>query len=198
VNSGATAWSSAADLADFLDAILTTRNPDAARRGELVNNLLATRGLQTVIQGVAGAPATYPQLRTGGEVTWVYLSSRTTLSLSAYAQQLRQLARSDGLAPASFPATDDSRQYGASLEWNRLLAPQLSLDIGLEWSDVVGLAIREGERTRQGTLRASVIRNLSPKTNLTVGLRARRVSTNAVNVLSFDETAGFVGLGHRF
>jgi uncharacterized protein (PEP-CTERM system associated) len=185
-------------LAGFLDAILTTRNPDGAQRGELVDSLIASRGLRNPILTASGATAGYAQLRTNNELTWVYLSTRTTVSLSAYVQQLRQLTRDDGTTFATGVAVEDSRQRGVSLAWNRQLAPQLSLGMAAQWSRIEGLGVREGEHTRDASLRANVARALSARTNLSLGLLVRRVSSNALSVSAFDETAGFAGLGHRF
>lgn len=185
-------------LASFLDAILTTRNPELAARGALVSELVSGRGLQGSLAGASASAGSYAQLRTGSDLTWVYLGQRTGLTLSAYGQTLRRLARSDGAATVPGAADADSRQRGASFGWNRRLTPVMSVDAALAWSRVEGLALRAGESTREASLRANLVRNLSERTTASAGAVIRRVSSNATNVSSFDETALFVGLGHRF
>ena len=87
-----------AGLAGFLDAILTTRNPQVAARSAMVSDLVSSRGLQGALASPSATSADYAQLRTASDVTWVYLGSRTTLSLSLFGQTMRQLARADGTA----------------------------------------------------------------------------------------------------
>ena len=185
-------------LASFLGAVLTTRHPNDAERRSLVDDLIATRGLPTSIAGASATTGAYAQLRTGHELTWLWFSPRTSLLLSVYAQELRQLTRSDGTAVALGTPIGDSRQRGASFGWNRRLTPQTALDTSLSWSRIEGLALRAGDRTTEGSLRASIVRNLSPATNLSFGLLFRRVDTNVTTVIPSDENAAFVGLGHRF
>jgi uncharacterized protein (PEP-CTERM system associated) len=185
-------------LATFLDAILTTRVPDAAERGKVVDGLVSSRGLQGSQLGAIGSSATYPQLRTGNELAWTYLGARTTLSASIYAQELRQLDRSEESVVSPVLADADTRQRGASFGWNRRLTPQMSLDTGVAWSRIQGLAVREGDLTREVTVRASVVRNLSPHTNMSFGVLQRQVDSNVSDLNTYDETSGFVGLTHRF
>jgi uncharacterized protein (PEP-CTERM system associated) len=185
-------------LASFLDAVLTTRNPDAVQRAALVDSELAQRGLRGALQGAVDPSAGYAQLRTVNELGWVFLGSRTTLSLAAYREELRRLARAGAVAPGPTADASDSRQQGVSLGWNRRLTPQMALDTSAIWSRIDGLAARDGERTRETVLRAALVRNLSPKASASVGLSVRRVDSNALNVAPFDETAGFVGLAQRF
>lgn len=190
--------SAGASLADFLDAILTTRNPDAMQRFTMVRELAAMRGLEGGFMGAAGVTATYPQLRTGGSFQWLYLGSRTSLSLSLYGQKLVQLQRSDGGLATLLPATDDSRQHGVSIGWGHRLDPVTTLGASASRSRVAGLGLRVGQQTDETAVRASLLRSLSRRTTLSLGLIVRRVHSDAVGVNAFDETAGVVGLGHRF
>lgn len=184
-------------LAGFLDAILTTRTPDPDQRQALVGNILNARAAEPGLLGPIGITAEYPQLDSRAQFGWVYFSTRTTISVSVYARQLERIQRA-GVSSAAVPTTADSRQRGGSAEWNRRLTEQLSLTLGAQRSQVEGLALRLGEHTRDSGFRASLTRNLSPYTNASVGLNVRRVTTNARDVESFDETAAFVGLSHRF
>lgn len=185
-------------LESFLDAILTTRNPLAVARGAMVSELVSSRGMQGSLASASLAGADYAQLRSAADLTWVYLGTRTSLTVSIYGQTLRRLAREDGSAVAPGIADADNRQRGASFGWNRKLTPVMSIDTGVGWSRIEGLVLRAGDRTREGTLRANLVRNLTARTTASAGLLVRRVASNATNVSSFDETALFIGLGHRF
>jgi uncharacterized protein (PEP-CTERM system associated) len=188
----------AGGLATFLDAILTTRNPQAVARSALVSELVSSRGLQGSLATASAAGADYAQLRSAGDLAWVYLGPRTSVSLSIYAQTMRRLARADGSAVVPGAVDADNRQRGASFGWNHKMSPVTSLDTTVGWSRIEGLELRSGERTREATLRVNVVRALAERTTASAGLMVRRVATNANNVSSFDETAAFVGLGHRF
>lgn len=190
--------SAESNLTRFLDAILTTRNPDPVERGGVVDALLASRGLHPAIQGPSSTAADYAQLLTAGELTWAFLGPRDTVSMSLYTQSLEQLVASNGTTLSVGAATADSRQKGVSLGWNHRLTPLLSLDTSARWSRIQGLALRAGERTQEASLAAGLVRNLSPRTNLAMGARLRRVSSDALGVNTYDETACFVGMNHRF
>lgn len=183
-------------LATFLDAILTTRNPDPAARAEAVNQLIATRGLSALPPGAISAVGNYPQLRTAGDLTWVYLAPRTTVTLGGFAEQRVRLVRKD--EPAVATADGDARQAGVSLTVNRRLSPQTGFEVGAAYSRIAGLAIREGELTREASLRAAFLSSLSPQLSATLGAQTRRVRTNANQANSFDENSVFAGLAYRF
>jgi uncharacterized protein (PEP-CTERM system associated) len=183
-------------LATFLDAILTTRNPDPAARAAAVDQLIATRGLSSLPPGAISAVGSYPQLRTAADLTWVYLAPRTTVTLGAFGEQRVRLVREG--EPAVATADGDARQAGASLTVNRRLSPQSGIELGAAYSRIKGLAIREGELTREASLRAAYLASLSPQLSATLGAQVRRMRTNANQANSFDENSVFAGLAYRF
>lgn len=186
------------NLSSFLDSILTTRNPDADARRGLVDSLITTRGLRESLPGPIGSSASYPQLRTSGELTTVYLGPRTTVSMTVYVDQRTRLVR-DGAAPVTTePTVDDRRQRGASLGWNHRLTPQMSVDLSVSGSKTEGLADRLGDQSRETALRSGLVQAVSPRTSLTYGLTLRQVDSNVPGLNSFDETAGYFGVLHRF
>ncbi len=185
-------------LEDFFGAILTTRLPDPQQRAAAVVDLMATRGLQDALPGVAGITANYPQRRTGGEVTWVMLGTRHTVTLTAFAQSLSQLTLKDGSALVAVPADADNRQAGGSLGLNRRLSPVMSIDGLGRWSRIQGYGSHAGEKTRETLYRLTVVRNLSPHTGVSLGVLRRSIDTQSATADSYKETAGFVGMNHRF
>lgn len=191
-------WGVGGGLTGFLDTVLKARASGAAQGSGDGAAFSAGGGLQAAVPGAGGASSTYPQLRSAGDLTWMYRGTRTTMSFSLFLQELRQLSRSDGTALAIGPADADSRQQGAKFGWSRRLSPLTSLDLSATWSRIDGLALRDDDMTREASLSASVSRDLSSQTKVSFGLNLRRVSSNVSTVNSYDETSGFVGMTHRF
>ena len=188
----------ATDLSTFLDAILTTRYPDAAARAALVSRLVSTRGLRTNLPGAIEIFANYAQLQNGATATWVLLGSRNTLTSTVYQQTLRQLTRSGDVTGGVQLAGADNRQTGATLGLNRRLTPQMAADLTSSWSRITGVAARSGDRTAQRTHRLAVLRTLSERTGLSLGAQYDKLGTIVVGFGSYEATSAFIGLNHRF
>ena len=183
-------------LAAFLDAILTTRNPDVAARSLEVNQIVATREFSAGLPSAISITAPYPQLRTAAEVAWVHLSPRTAITVAAFGEERVRLERQG--VPSGGATDSDVRQASVSLGWNRRLSRQLGVDIAAALSRVAGLGSREGDLSREASVRLSFISNLSPRLNATYGLGARRARTNVTGLNPFDETSAFAGFTYRF
>jgi uncharacterized protein (PEP-CTERM system associated) len=186
------------DLSVFLNNILTTRYPDAVERRNLVNDLISTRGLRKNQPSAVDVVAEYAQLQTGVNATWVLLSARNTVSVSIYQQTLNQLVRSGDDLSSLLTVGSDNRQRGVSLNLNRKLTPQSSLDAVATWSQIVGLAQRSGDESQEQTYRLSWIRSVSPRTAVSLGLQHRKLNTSVVGIDSYAATAAFAGVNHRF
>lgn len=186
------------NLTQFLDAILTTRFPDPVQRAALVQSLITSRGLQTTLASAINVLADYAQLRTGGDVSIVYLSPRDTVSLSFFAQSVRQLSRADGADILQSAISADSKQYGSQIEANRRLTPDSTLTLALRWARIDGLGLRKNDSTRDTSYQLTWTRSLSPRTDVSLGALNRRMKTNVANGTSSNEYALLVGMTHRF
>jgi uncharacterized protein (PEP-CTERM system associated) len=186
------------DLTSFLDAILTTRYPDAAARAALVSSLISSRGLPNSLAGGIDVLAGYAQLRSRADAALVLLGTRNTVSISAYRQTLTQLQRSDDSIGSLLPLAADNRQTGATVDLNRRLTPQLSADLRASWSRISGLADRLGDVSEEQTYRLSMIQALSLHTGVSAGLQYNKFKTTVVGIDSYAATAAFIGLSHRF
>ena len=187
-----------ADLSAFLGSILTTRYPNPAERSVFVDNLISSRGLTTSVPGTIDIMANYAQLQNRASGTWVLLAARNTVTLSLYRQTLRQITRSDSLIAGLAPAGSDNQQTGATLSFNRRLTPQMSMDLTSTLSRIRGLALREGDLTDQQTYRLALVRSMSPRSTLSVGLQYTKFDTTLIGLDSYTAAAAFVGLNHRF
>ena len=186
------------DLKALLDAILTTRYPDPTTRSGLVDSLLTSRGLQTQFSSPTNVVADYPQTQTYAGATWVLLGSRNTATFNAYVQTLRQLTRDGDPLAAPTSVDSDSREAGASFEFNRRLTPQLSADAIVRWTRITGLAANTGDVSQETTYRLSLMQALTARSWLSAGVQYIRFSTNVSGLNPYHATLAFVGLTHRF
>lgn len=186
------------DLSAFLDAILTTRYPDPAERGALVDKFLNSRGLPKVVPGAGSVFADYAQLQTEGNAALVWVSQRNTLTLSAYQRTLRRLTRAGDDTALQVGVESDSRQQGGGINLNRRMTPQLAIYLGAQWSRIVGLSDREGDSTRETRYRLGFVHNLSAFTVASYGLEHTRFATTVTTLNSYVVNSGFLGLNHRF
>jgi uncharacterized protein (PEP-CTERM system associated) len=185
-----------ADLRGMLDAILTTRYPDPVARTELVNSLVANLGLNSRGAQAVELVAEYPQLQTAGSATLVLLGSRNTLSVSAYVQTQKRLQRPDEVLLV--PTTADNRQWGANVQFNRRLTPQLSADLQLRYSKIRGLADRAAELSQEGAVRLALMQNVAARSSVSAGVQYNRFSTNVSGQHPYRATQAFIGMNHRF
>lgn len=184
------------DVRSALDSILTTRYPDPLTRAGIVDGIVASRGLQARAAGAIDLLGDYPQLQASARVTFALLGARDTMSLSAYTQTTRALARDgdplSGLAPAA-----DNRQRGAVFQLEHRLSARVSVALAGDWSRIEELDASL-DRSQQQNWRVSLMRQLSPRTDVAMGLQWLRFETDAAGQRSFDATSGLVGLVHRF
>lgn len=186
------------DLGSVLNAILTTRIPDAAAREVAVNGLIASRGLATDVQGPIEIRADYAQLQNDLRTAVTLLGSRNIVTLTVYARSLRQLQRAGDTTFNLVTPSADNRQFGATLSLNRKLTPELTFDLTTSWSQITGIAARLGDQSTDRIVRSSLARQLAPRTALVVGLQHERLATNVTTGVSFNATSAYVGLNQRF
>lgn len=157
---------------------------------------LGRRGFSIVLPGVVDIAAGYPQLDTSFDGRWVLIGRRNTVTLELYGRNTRQLT--EGLVAGAPVANADTRQWGTSVSFNHRLDPVTTLDLSTSLSRIEGLGARAGDVTRQGNVRANVIRQLSPRTTLVGGIRFEQLRSNINGVRPYDATSIAVGLNHRF
>jgi uncharacterized protein (PEP-CTERM system associated) len=182
------------NLADLLDAILTTRYPDAQERARVVQDLIRRQGLPSTV----AAPFTiYSQqafVTTGRELTVGFLGINNTLSFSA------AFSRVVGALPTIIVLTGstltESEQLSAGVSYSRRLSPFSALNLTWGRSYIRSLSETVAEETRRRTFRVGLTRRLSPLSELAVG--ARRQETRARDLEEIIDNGVFVGLSKRF
>ncbi|MFZ5545696.1 MAG: TIGR03016 family PEP-CTERM system-associated outer membrane protein [Pseudomonadota bacterium] len=171
------------------------RSPFAPPRS-VGEELLGRRGFPMELPGVIDIASGYPQVESTLDVRWVLIGRRHSVTTNLYTRLLKQITQgSVGPLP---PTDDDSRQVGGALTVTRRLDPTTSLDFSLTGSRVTGLGTLAGTRTDEGAVALTMVRQLSPSTTFTTGVRYVRLRTNVASVLSFEASTLLVGLSHRF
>ncbi len=186
------------DLRTALDSILTTRYPDASVRAGMVDSAIESSGLAPQSAGAVNVLGDYPQLQTALEGALTLLGSVDALSLSAYGVTTRVLPRAGAPLPGGGTVVADTRQRGATVQLEHRLGPQVSASLMANWSRIEGLAASAGDASTEQTWRASVLRHLSPRSDLTLAIQWYRFATTAPGRQPFDATLGLVGIHHRF
>ncbi|WKB53916.1 TIGR03016 family PEP-CTERM system-associated outer membrane protein [Eleftheria terrae] len=188
--------SSGGDTASLLDAILTTRHPDPVQRRQLVQDMIARLGLPAQLLRPVELFSNYAQLEQDTSASLALLGRRTTLTATLYVRKLERLRRADDPLADLGGGSADNEQRGIAFNLNRRLSATTQADLGLSWARVVGQGLLEGSRSHEKVLRAGLHHNLSPQTQVSVGLRRALLDSSVTG--SAQESAGFVGLGHRF
>ena len=187
-----------ADLRSALDAILTTRYPDAAARSGVVDGIVSSSSLNPDTAGAVNIIGDYPQLQTAAQVELTLLGTLNTLKLTVYGLTTRALTRDGEPLQAPSPTDADTRQRGGTLQFEHRIGPQLSAALQGSWSRIAGLGAGAVDRSNEQTWRVSVLRHLSPRSDFSVGVQWYRFTTTAAGLQSFDATLALVGLSHRF
>lgn len=182
----------------LLDAMLTTRYPDPVARAAVVDELVGRLGLTDELGRPVQLFSDAPQLEQGSDLSVALMGRVTVVTFGVYTRRTTQLQRSGDPLPPIAGYAEANRQVGASIGFNRRLGPLNTLDLQLQWSRIVGLDATAGDRTESWLARLAWLTRLSPRSDLTLGLRYQSFDSTRGTVLSANESAVFVTLGHRF
>ncbi len=184
-----------ADVRSLFDGVLTTRFPNAAQRGVLVNNLIRDLNLPTTLAAPLDLYTAYAQLQEEAGVTVVGYGRLTTLTAGAfYRKRTRLVGLDDVFAPASLDA--DNQQFGLEAELFRRLSRTLTADVGVRGMRIEGLGVSSSAVTTDVVLRGGVTALLSPNSNLRLGARHHVVRSSVSGPTR--ESALIATLLHRF
>jgi uncharacterized protein (PEP-CTERM system associated) len=182
------------NVAALLDAILTAQFPDPVQRSQIVNNLIAQRGLPSSTLQPITLQAQRLSVRQQTIASVAILGVRNSVTFSAYRSKTEDAVDSGPLAAATAPT--NNLQYGASVTLAHRLTPVVDLIGSADWSRIEALETVGTELSTQHTLRLRVNRTLSLKTTVYAGARLSKFDSNTA--VASDEKAAFVGIDHRF
>jgi uncharacterized protein (PEP-CTERM system associated) len=186
---------------DLFDAMLTTRIPDAQERSKAVDELITSRNVPSQLSGARDFYSLSAQLRQVVSGRVAFLGRRDAWLNQAALIKTRPLGDS-GSQFISSPLDDRlSRQYFVDSQLTHQLTPQSSVSGSLRWTrtreQVPGSA---PSVSREFSWRVTMNTALASSTTATVGLRRvlRHDTSTALASDSAQESAIFMGLGHRF
>jgi len=178
-------------LVSLLDAAFTTRIPDPIERQRAIVNFLS----QTQLPAELLTPTfIYSQTFTIQEVnnaSVVFYGPRNSLGLTVFSTITEDTA---GISP-EIPVTQKTRERGAQVSFNHRMTPLTGLTGTARWRNTENL-FATSEQTTQTELRLETSRQLSPRTDGTLGVRYQWVDSTVTN--DATEFAAFFTLNHRF
>ncbi len=180
------------NVSALLDAMFSTRFPDAVERAKVVQDLIARQGLPAQTLGPTSLYARRFSLVTLRSASMALTGVRNTLNIGAFQ------ARTEDAAPGGPLLTGDAftnnNQHGASMALSHRLTPTAAVSLSVEWSRIRALQSADRSIQRSARLRLNV--QAAPKTEAFAGARYRDINSNVAT--EGREGAVFVGLDHRF
>ena len=161
--------------ADILDSAMRSRIPDPTQRRQAVQQFLANSGLPPTLtqQYSFYSNQTYVAEQVSASVG--LLGRINTLMLTLFWQQNEPITASGSTLPGIFATFNQYRQKGATLTYSHRVTELSTLSFtanrvyGLATDPTVAIATNQLE-TIQDTLRLSLTRQLSPKTDGSIGV----------------------------
>jgi len=185
--------SSGSSLSALLDAMLTTRYPDAVQRAQVVNDAIAGRGLTDSADSVQDYYSLSVDMQQTATVRFAMMGKRNTISVgyTLFKTSPERWAQDPLVSILEQP----NHQHAFDIQYNHQLTGSTSFDAIARWSRTTtpGLDRYSVEKS----LTAAFNLKLSPKTAATLGGRRQLLDSNVVEK-GVNESAVFVGLSHRF
>lgn len=182
------------NIAQLLDAMLTTRYPDPNERARLVADLIARQGLPTSLGEPLSIVSSGAQLSRAINASVVFNGTRHTLSFSFFSENIEALQLDDDSVLA--PARDRTQQRGLAVEFNRRLTPLTSLALLARFARTETQTLVQQGDSREKQFSATITTTLGPSTTASAGLRRQSIKSTTAG--DADETALVAGINHRF
>lgn len=179
-----------------LDAMLSTRLPDAAERAAAVQQLLRQLGLSGSSETAVELYADAARVEQGLELSALFMGRLTSVQLLATARRMAELRDpSDPLAPGGGELAN-SRQLSLDFQVRRRIGALTQAELSASHSRVQALAAG-AVASQSSMLRVGANRRLSPSTDASASLRFQRLSSRTL-LTPAKELAATLGLSHRF
>ena len=184
------------NTAAMLDSILLTRFPDPAQRQAEVNRLITTLGLPQFLFAPQGFFSERIYMLEQITASAALIGVRNVVTFAVFASQSTTVSgQLAATVTDPFQLANTIDQQGGSISWNLRGSPISSLN---------AIATRTESQSRQPSIAKSTTdrfvvtlnRNLSPKTQGSVGLRYVIFNSNVSS--DYTEAAAFATLSHQF
>ena len=179
----------------LLDILLSSRFPDPAQRQQLIESLIAERGLPTSISGPVNLYTQQIYLQEDGNVTLGLLGARNAIFLVGFYRRSEAITGAGGTLPPELVGLNDNTQKGVTLNWTHNLNRTLILSMTGGLSQTVAIA-PQPNKTNQGHVSLRATTPLSPNTTVFAGARYQKFNTNVGT--GYDEAAVFAGFNYIF
>lgn len=182
------------NVAALLDAIFTTRFPDPAERGRVVQKFINDQGLPSATLGPTSIYSQRLSLVTSRSGSVGLIGVRNSLVLSGYYTRTEDVPDATSLITGLL--ANNNLQYGAGLTFSHRLAASVSLGASVDWSRIRALDAAAPEVTTQYGARVQLSVQASPKTVAIFGGRYRKLESTVA--VPGHEGSVYMGLDHRF
>lgn len=182
------------NVASLLDSMYTTRYPDPVERARVVQDLMARNGLPASTRGPLSLLTDRVSIVTRREANIAFNGVRNTVKLTAYRVETVDVQDESSLSTGS--SDENNRQYGASFLINHRLSQLITLNFTVDWNRIRSIGVTPADETTQRSADLRVNTQLTPRTNVFLGGRYRKIASNVV--VAGQEKAVFLGLDHRF
>lgn len=182
------------NIAQLLDAMLTTRFPDPNERARLVADLIARQGLPASLAEPLSIVSSGAQLSRALNASVVFNGTRHTFAVSYFSENIEALQLDDDSVLA--PSRDSTKQRGIAVEFNRRLTPLTSLALRARFARTETQTILLQGDSREQQFSATITTTLGPSTTASAGVRRQTIKSTTAG--DADETALVAGVNHRF
>lgn len=182
------------NVAALLDAMFTTRFPDPAERGRVVQKFITEQGLPSATLGPTSIYSQRLSLVTSRSGSVGLIGVRNSLVLSAFHTRTEDVPEASVLA-TGLPINNNV-QYGAGLTLSHRFAAAVTLGATIDWSRIRALDGVAPEVTTQYGARLQLSVQASPKTAVVFGGRYRKLESTVA--VPGHEGSVFAGVDHRF
>lgn len=180
------------NITALLDAMLTTRIPDARERARVVQEFITSQGLPTSTTAPIGLFVQRLSIVTSRRASLSLTGARSSLSFNVFSAQTQDALASGPLASGE-PGTNN-RQIGASVILSHRLTPFAAVSLTTDWNRI--RAIDSGDRSSEKAVRMQLTMQVAVRTHAVLGGRYRRLASNVAT--DGKDSTVFLGLDHRF
>ena len=184
------------NVSAFLNALFLPVVSDPAQRQQIIDQLIADRGLPATLSGPVNLYANQTLLQQSATGTVGLIGARNTVFLTAFYVKSQPITAGGTPLPPLFSFGNDNTQTGGSFVWSHQLMPRLTFVTSLDANETVSNNQTPEVRTRQGTVSVGLSMPITANTSAFAGGRYRWLTSNVTQ--DYTETAGFVGLTYTF
>jgi uncharacterized protein (PEP-CTERM system associated) len=181
------------DVAQLLDAALTTRIPSAVERAAAVQRFIEQRNLPSSLASAVSLASGSLQRIEAGSASVALLGIRHTVALRVFQQRTIDLLGPNDVTPLF---SGNARQSGGSVTFSRRVSPETTAETSFAHTKVVGLGQNDGLRSGNTTFQVGGSHRISARTTAALGMRHQSLRSTAVP--SARENAVTATVTHRF